>query len=90
MSEKELKNGIISEEALEKIAGGLKIDKESLKKYAKKAGIAIVSAGAIAAAGYYGGKAAGFWENNGRNVKKLVSDDYEDISSDLRSLFGDQ
>ncbi len=63
-SEKELKNGLISEEALDEIAGGIKMDKESLKGYFKKAGIAVVGAASIAGAGvlgYYGGKKAGFW-----------------------------
>lgn len=59
MSEKELKNGLISEEALDEIAGGIKMDKESLKGYLKKAGVAVAGAAAIAAsaglAGYYGG-----------------------------------
>ena len=59
-SEKELKNGLISEEALDEIAGSIKMDRESLKGYLKKAGVTVVGAGLIAG-GYYGGKKAGRW-----------------------------
>ena len=64
MSEKEFKNGLISEEALDEIAGGIKMDKESLKGYLKKAGVAVAGVAAIAATlggTYYGGKKLGLW-----------------------------
>ena len=41
-------NSIISEEALEDIAGGLKIDKATLKKYLIGAGVTIAAAGTLA------------------------------------------
>ena len=60
MEEKEIEKGIISEEALDNIAGGLKIagieiDKGTLIKSLKYAGVAIAGAGALAgtAAGFY-------------------------------------
>ena len=52
MEEKEIERGIISEEALDDIAGGLNIDKAKLIKGLKYAGVAIIGAGALASAGY--------------------------------------
>ncbi len=47
MEDKELKNGIISEEALDEVAGGLSINKETLKKGLKKAGIAVAGTAVV-------------------------------------------
>ena len=55
----ELKNepkGIISEEALDQVAAGMDIDRATLRKVAKIAGIVVVSGAALAGAGI-GGKA---------------------------------
>ena len=41
-------NGVISEEALEDIAGGLKIEPKTLKKYLIGAGVTIAAAGTLA------------------------------------------
>lgn len=38
----EMKNGMISEEALEEVAGGLKVNKETLTKVLEVAGVDIV------------------------------------------------
>ncbi len=56
MEEKEIEKGVISEDALDDIVGGLKIgglniDKEKLVKGLKYAGIVIAGAGALAGAG---------------------------------------
>ena len=48
----EYKNGAISEEALEEVAGGLKMDKEKLKKTLALAGVGIVTAGLVGYGGY--------------------------------------
>lgn len=68
----EFKNGAISEEALEEIAGGLKMPKITLKKVLIGAGVAILAAGGAAAgggiayasykAGQKSGKKSGFKE----------------------------
>lgn len=55
----ELKNepkGIISEEALDQVAAGMDIDRATLRKAAKIAGIVVVSGAALTGAGI-GGKA---------------------------------
>ena len=55
----ELKNepkGIISEEALDQVAAGINIDRATLRKAAKIAGIVVVSGAALTGAGI-GGKA---------------------------------
>ena len=61
MAEK-MENGVISEEALEQVAGGLKVDPSTLKKILMGAGVA-VGAAAIATAGgavgYHMGKKRG-------------------------------
>ncbi|MGN1043823.1 MAG: hypothetical protein ACI4PR_03345 [Acutalibacteraceae bacterium] len=41
-------NGVISEEALEDIAGGLKIEPKTLKRYLIGAGVTIAAAGTLA------------------------------------------
>ena len=46
----EIKNGVISEEALDKIAGGLNINKNKVVRVLKKVGIAIYGATAITTA----------------------------------------
>lgn len=43
----EIKNGVISEEALDEIAGGLKISKSTVKKALTTAGVVIGTLGAI-------------------------------------------
>ena len=43
----EIKNGVISEEALEEIAGGLKISKSTVKKALTAAGVIVGALGAI-------------------------------------------
>ena len=43
----EIKNGVISEEALEEIAGGLKISKSTVKKVLATAGVVVGALGAI-------------------------------------------
>ena len=44
---KEIKNGVISEEALEEIAGGLKISKSTFKKALTAAGVVVGALGAL-------------------------------------------
>ncbi len=58
---KEIKNGVISEEALEEIAGGLKISKSTVKKVLATAGVVVGALGALGATagiGYGGYKLA--------------------------------
>lgn len=43
----EIKNGVISEEALDEIAGGLKISKSTVKKVLATAGVVVGALGAI-------------------------------------------
>ena len=79
-SEKELKNGLISEEALDEIAGGIKMDRESLKGYLKRAGVAVVGVGTIAAGSalcYYGGKKAGFWGKSGEGDVPPIEEEHD-------------
>ena len=63
MEEKEIEKSVISEEALDDIAGGINVDKSTLKKILISAGVAIAGAGAIATAGgavgYHLGKKRG-------------------------------
>ena len=48
----ELKNGVISEEALDEIAGGLKLSSISLKNALIAAGVSVVAAGAFTAGAF--------------------------------------
>lgn len=43
----EIKNGVISEEALDEIAGGLKISKSTVKKVLATAGVVVGALGAL-------------------------------------------
>jgi len=47
MAEEKIEKGVISEEALEEIAGGVGISKEKLQKVALGVGILIITAGGI-------------------------------------------
>lgn len=53
---KEMENGVISEEALDQIAGGLSINKSTLKKVLIGSGVAIAAAAAGGLAYFFGGK----------------------------------
>ena len=52
MAEEKIEKGVISEEALEEIAGGINVSKETLKKVAIGAGVTVLGLGGIG----YGGK----------------------------------
>lgn len=52
MAEEKIEKGAISEEALEEIAGGLNISKDTLKKVAIGAGVTVIGLAGIG----YGGK----------------------------------
>lgn len=56
----EMKNGMISEEALDEVAGGLKVDKAKLTKALKAVGVGIGVLGAVGGTGavIYGAKKA--------------------------------
>ncbi len=82
MEEKEFKNGLISEEALDEISGGIDVDRETLKKYVKKAGVAVLGVGAVATAvggGYYGGKKLGLWGKSGTDEEPIVASGFNKI-----------
>lgn len=74
-SNEELTNGIISEEALEEIAGGLNMDLKTVRNTFIAAGIAIGIAGLSAGlsaggvAGYYYGQKEG--KEKGKNQQKI-------------------
>lgn len=73
----ELKNepkGIISEEALDQVAAGMDIDRATLRKVAKIAGIVVVSGAALTGAGI-GGKAL---IDRHRSTTKPTSQEYYD------------
>ena len=62
MAEEKIEKGIISEEALEEIAGGIGISKETLKKVAIGSGVIISAVGTVGGAavgGYLLGKKRG-------------------------------
>lgn len=67
MEDKELKNGIISEEALDEVAGGLSINKETLKKGLKKAGIAVAGTAVVVGTIYEGKKLYGHIKGSGQS-----------------------
>lgn len=52
MAEEKIEKGVISEEALEEIAGGINVSKETLKKIAIDAGVIIASGAALIGGGY--------------------------------------
>ena len=74
-SSEELKNGVISEEALEEIAGGLGIDFKTVKNAFIAASVAVAVAGlsvgvsAGGAAGYYFGQKEG--KEKGKKDQKI-------------------
>lgn len=56
MAEEKIEKGVISEEALEEIAGGLNISKDTLKKVAIGAGVTVLGLAGLAGIGYVGKK----------------------------------
>lgn len=52
MAEEKIEKGVISEEALEEIAGGLNISKDTLKKVAIGAGVTVLGLAGLGASGY--------------------------------------
>lgn len=78
MSETNIKNNMISEEDLEKAAGGLKITKNTLKK-------ALLAAGALAIAGvggYYICKNGSKKDPERMIVKSLGEEQYEQMAAE--------
>ncbi len=75
MEEKEIERGVISEEALDDIAGGLKIDKAKLIKGLKYAGIAITGAGALAVT------SVGFYKLNKKIEHERVTEEAKKLNS---------
>ena len=53
ISPEEAKNGVISEEALEKIAGGFKVNKDLVKKVLAGASVAVIVGGGFGVLGGY-------------------------------------
>lgn len=53
ISPEEAKNGVISEEALDEIAGGFKVNKNLLKKVLTGASVAVLVGGGLGALGGY-------------------------------------
>lgn len=56
MAEEKIEKGVISEEALEEIAGGLNISKDTLKKVAIGSGVTVIGLAGLAGIGYGGKK----------------------------------
>lgn len=56
MAEEKIEKGVISEEALEEIAGGLNISKDTLKKVAIGSGVTVLGLAGLAGIGYVGKK----------------------------------
>ena len=56
MAEEKIEKGVISEEALGEIAGGLNISKDTLKKVAIGAGVTVLGLAGLAGIGYVGKK----------------------------------
>ena len=85
----EFKNGAISEEALDEIAGGLSISKSTVKNVLIAAGIGVLAAGAVS--GYYAGRRNS--SSKKAKGKQAVSSyagigDLKDVNmEDFRSLF---
>ena len=65
------KNGVISEEALEEVAGGLKINKDAVKKVLIGAGIGIISLGAGIAINIAGTEIVEHKDDIAKGAKKL-------------------
>ena len=76
----EIKNGVISEEALDEIAGGLKISKSTVKKALTAAGVVIGTLGAIG-----GTTLAGYEIYKHKKGKENKSTDYTGVG-DLREV----
>lgn len=68
----EMKNGVISEEALDEVAGGLSIDKAKLKNIVLKAGIPVVGAAALAATSVGAALAALFATKKGKKGQNVT------------------
>ena len=83
MSETNIENNMISEEDLEKAAGGLKITKNTLKK-------ALLAAGALAIAGvggYYISKSGSKKDPEKMIVKSLGEEQYDQIAAEDEFLY---
>lgn len=78
MAEMNMEKGIISEEALEEVAGGAGVDKKKLKKVLLGAGIAVTS---LAAGGVAGG-VSGFAGAKLFNKKKAGSLGVQGVKKD--------
>lgn len=85
----EFKNGIISEEALDEIAGGAGVSKDKLMKGLKIGGIVIGSAAAVATAfgvGHASGKRKGYDKGYELGTAKGHSEGYVDAIRVERNL----
>ncbi|MBR0423130.1 MAG: hypothetical protein IJJ04_00595 [Clostridia bacterium] len=82
---KEMENGVISEEALDQIAGGLSINKSALKKAFIGAGVAIAAAAAGGLAHAFSGKKGG----NGKGGQYSNADGSPYMSSDDEDAWHD-
>ena len=84
-------NGVISDEALDTIAGGAGISSSKLKKLAIGAGITVVAAGALAGAGVAGykmGNKKGSEEGYKQGHLKGYSEGYNQSSDDDEKMKG--
>ncbi len=60
----EMKNGVISEEALEQVAGGLNVSSSTLKKILISAGVVVTVAAGVTTLGAVGKKKGWFSKKN--------------------------
>ena len=86
MAEEKIEKGIISEEALEEIAGGINISKETLKKVAIGAGVTILGSAGLAGIGYIGKKLYDGYKSKG--VTHLEDSDNGFIDSNENPNYG--
>lgn len=88
MAEEKIEKGIISEEALEEIAGGIGISKETLKKVAIGSGVIIgVVGGTVGGAvgGYLLGKKRG--EENANSNNGGFDENFQNDLNEINNLF---
>lgn len=80
MAEEKIEKGVISEEALEEIAGGLNISKDTLKKVAIGAGVTVLGLAGLAGIGYVGKK---LYDDSKDKTLNEIKDEDTDLKDTL-------